>query len=417
MTSSSFPLSVGPSTAPAPKGWKWRHLAEIARLESGHTPSRRRPDWWGGGIPWLALPDIRALDGAVAHRTLEQTNEAGIANSSARVLPAGTVVLSRTATVGFVTILGREMATSQDFVNWVCGPDLDPRFLSLLFRQSRTFIRSLASGAIHKTVYVPTVKAFWVCVPPLKEQVRIAERLEEQLEAVARARAAAEARLEAANHLAGAHRRAILDDGLAWPRVPMKDLLASPMRTGISKQQMIGSEVKCLTLSAVRQGCYLDTDCSKPVDLGEEEAGQYSVRPGAFYVVRGNGNLSLVGRGSEARARVQSNVVFPDLLIEMVLKREVIWAPFFRMIWDSSEIRGDIERRARTSAGIYKINLGNLREIKIPLPSLEDQRIVASKFGELSRDGADISAAVASQAAAFAALPATLLRRAFRGEL
>jgi type I restriction enzyme S subunit len=117
----------------------------------------------------------------VAYETREYTNEAGLANSAARILPAGTVVLSRTASVGFVTVMGRPMATSQDFVNWVCGPDLDPWFLAYLFIASRTYIRSLASGAIHSTVYVPTAEAFRVCVPPLDEQKRIAARLGEQL--------------------------------------------------------------------------------------------------------------------------------------------------------------------------------------------------------------------------------------------
>lgn len=106
------PLSVTSVRDPAPAGWQWRHLTSLARLESGHTPSRYHPEWWGGVIPWIALPDIRKLDGRVAHETTEYTNEAGIANSSARVLPAGTVVLSRTASVGFVTVMGREMATT-----------------------------------------------------------------------------------------------------------------------------------------------------------------------------------------------------------------------------------------------------------------------------------------------------------------
>ena len=60
-------------------------------------------------MPWLALPDIRRLDCREAHETLERTNADGLANSSARMLPPGTVCLSRTASVGFVTILGREM--------------------------------------------------------------------------------------------------------------------------------------------------------------------------------------------------------------------------------------------------------------------------------------------------------------------
>jgi type I restriction enzyme S subunit len=177
------PLTASTYRDEAPERWAWKKLTTIARLESGHTPSRYHAEWWGGSIPWIALPDIRALDRKVAYETLEYTNEQGIANSSARVLPAGTVCLSRTASVGFVTIMGREMATSQDFVNWVCGPELDPYFLMYLFLASRDYFRSISSGAIHKTVYMPTAKALEVCIPPVGEQKRIAEFLKAKLAA------------------------------------------------------------------------------------------------------------------------------------------------------------------------------------------------------------------------------------------
>jgi type I restriction enzyme S subunit len=176
-----MPLATDQDRDAPPPGWSWRRLSSLARLESGHTPSRYHPEWWGGDVPWIALPDIRALDGKIAHETVEYTNEAGIANSSARVLPKGTVVLSRTASVGFVTIMGRPMATSQDFVNWVCGPDLNPDFLAYLFRASRAYIMSLSSGAVHQTVYVPTVKAFEVCVSPIEEQARVARSLSDRM--------------------------------------------------------------------------------------------------------------------------------------------------------------------------------------------------------------------------------------------
>lgn len=175
------PFSVASEMSIPPDGWSWRPLRDLARLETGHTPSRSRPDWWGGDIPWIALPDIRRLDGEVAFDTIETTNSGGIANSSARVLPTDTVVMSRTASVGFVTRMGRPMATSQDFVNWVCSPDLDPEFLMHLLIRSRDEIRALSSGAIHKTVYFPTVKAFQVCVPGIIEQRRIAAALRDRL--------------------------------------------------------------------------------------------------------------------------------------------------------------------------------------------------------------------------------------------
>jgi type I restriction enzyme, S subunit len=190
------PVATPSDARSTPPGWRWRRLTDVARLESGHTPSRRHAEWWGGDIPWIALPDIRALDGRIAQGTSERTNELGIANSSARVLPAGTVVMSRTASVGFVTIMGRPMATSQDFVNWVCGPEIDPFFLAYALRASREYIRGLGSGAVHKTVYMPTLHALQVCMPTIEVQRRSVADLDARLRETARLESGLRARAD-----------------------------------------------------------------------------------------------------------------------------------------------------------------------------------------------------------------------------
>lgn len=177
------PISASPivPSTPTRTGWRWHRLADLARLATGHTPSRREPAWWGGEIPWLQLPDIRAVDGRRVTETMEYTNELGLANSSAVLLPAGTVCMSRTASVGFVTIMGRDMATSQDFVNWVCGPQLDPDFLMYLLIRSRRVLREMGSGATHHSIYFETVREFSVCVPAIAEQRKIVADLTERL--------------------------------------------------------------------------------------------------------------------------------------------------------------------------------------------------------------------------------------------
>lgn len=200
------PLSLGIGADAAPAGWQWRRLLDLARLESGHTPSRRHPEYWeNGDIPWLALPDIRALDCLVAQDTSEHTNKLGIANSSARILPKDTVALSRTASVGFVTRFGRPMATSQDFVNWICGTELDPAFLMWLLRASRKFIRSVSTGAIHQTVYVDVVNRFEVCLPDLATQRAIAARMDECFTNVENLRRTLAEQSEAISALPGAY--------------------------------------------------------------------------------------------------------------------------------------------------------------------------------------------------------------------
>ena len=114
-----------------PAHWDAKRTKFAATLRSGHTPSRQNPEYWRDcTIPWFGLADVWQIrNGQVeyVHATAEKISELGLANSAARLLPNETVILSRTASVGFSAILGVDMAvTTQDFVNWVCGPSLKP---------------------------------------------------------------------------------------------------------------------------------------------------------------------------------------------------------------------------------------------------------------------------------------------------
>ncbi len=174
-----YALSVGMPNTPAPDGWVWSSLTALARLESGHTPSRKHPEYWQGPIPWISLVDAKQNHSRRIHDTIEHTNDIGIANSSARVLPENTVCLSRTASVGYVVVMGRPMATSQDFVNWVCSDRIDPDFLKYLFIAEGRALLRFASGAIHQTIYFPEAKAFHICHPrTVRAQRAVVEKLD-----------------------------------------------------------------------------------------------------------------------------------------------------------------------------------------------------------------------------------------------
>jgi type I restriction enzyme S subunit len=160
-----------------PEDWECVKIGSVAKLESGHTPSKRKPSYWGGRIPWVSLHDTAGLSGREILQTEQTITEEGLNNSSARLLPAGTVVFSRTATVGKTTVLGREMATSQDFANYICGPRLDPFFLMYLFRSMGRTWKTLMAGSIHNTIYMPVFKALQIVLPPISEQRVIAAAL------------------------------------------------------------------------------------------------------------------------------------------------------------------------------------------------------------------------------------------------
>jgi type I restriction enzyme S subunit len=159
------------------KGWRWVSLNEVAELATGHTPDRNRADYWDGTIPWISLPDIRQLDGTTAESTSLNITEAGLANSSAVLLPPGTVCFSRTASIGFVTKTGSPMATSQDFHNWIPGPYIDSDYLMAALRTSRAHLLGSSDGSTHKTIYQRVAANFRILLPPLDLQHEFSRRL------------------------------------------------------------------------------------------------------------------------------------------------------------------------------------------------------------------------------------------------
>jgi type I restriction enzyme S subunit len=158
-----------------PQHWRFTRLSYFARLGSGHTPSRNHPEWWVNcTIPWITTGDVRAFRDDM-HEIITETQEMisliGIENSSAIIHPTGTVALSRTASAGFSMVLGRDMATSQDYATWTCGPRLDPHWLLWCLRAMRKdLLGRLAMGSTFKTIYMPDLQALQIPVPPLMEQ-------------------------------------------------------------------------------------------------------------------------------------------------------------------------------------------------------------------------------------------------------
>lgn len=165
-----YALSVGRPDLTSAPGFQWILLSDLARLESGHTPRRSEPDYWDGDVPWIGIRDATANHGLTISETNQQITAAGLRNSSARLLPAGTVCLSRTASVGYVVTMGVPMATSQDFVNWICGPELSNKYLQYLLMVEQDSIRRFSYGTTHQTMYYPEAKALHVCVPARVEQ-------------------------------------------------------------------------------------------------------------------------------------------------------------------------------------------------------------------------------------------------------
>lgn len=174
------PVTIGLETDAAPKGWVWSKLDELATLESGHTPRKSIPEYWDDGdIHWISLQDIRSSHGTVIQDTKYKPTMLGIENSSARLLPAGTVCFSRDISVGYTTIMGHEMSTTQHFANWICGEELINNYLMYALMAAKDHLTTSGQGSTVKTIYMPALKKFHILLPPKVEQTEIVRRVEQ----------------------------------------------------------------------------------------------------------------------------------------------------------------------------------------------------------------------------------------------
>lgn len=164
---------------PLPSGWTLTLLDAVVTRGSGHTPNKKVSAYWGGEISWVSLQDTKRLDRLYIHETAERITPEGIANSSAVLHPEGTVVLSRDATVGRSAITSSEMAVSQHFMAFRCGPRINNHYLYYWLQRMKPIFERIGAGSTIKTIGLPFFKGLKIAFPPIEAQVAVANEMAE----------------------------------------------------------------------------------------------------------------------------------------------------------------------------------------------------------------------------------------------
>jgi type I restriction enzyme, S subunit len=160
-----------------PEDWEVVKVEDVATRGSGHTPSKQYQEYWDGDIKWASLSDSDALDHVYLSTTRKTITPEGIANSSAVVHPAGTVFVSRDASVGRSAIAACDLAVSQHFIAWQCGDRLNNHFLYYFLQHHKPQFERIAVGSTIKTIGLGYFKDLRIPLPPTAEQGRIVEVL------------------------------------------------------------------------------------------------------------------------------------------------------------------------------------------------------------------------------------------------
>ncbi len=157
-----------------PQGWMQAKLEEITTIVGGGTPSRDNPENFQGNIPWVTSTDITKLDDIWINETAESISDIALRNSSAVLLPVGSVLMTCRASFGHIAINRREMCTSQSLYSFICNDTIIyNEYLAYYLTFIKERLGQLAGETTFKGISKTTLEKVEIITPTLPEQRRI----------------------------------------------------------------------------------------------------------------------------------------------------------------------------------------------------------------------------------------------------
>lgn len=163
--------------------WEMKELGEIGKILSGGTPKTEVDEYWNGEINWISLVDLPQTDIITEiHSSKRTITKEGLKNSSSKIIPINSVIVSTRATIGRVGINKVELTTNQGFKNIVIE-DIDKydfRFVSLMVYSIKEELEKMATGGTFKEISKSIFEKVSIPVPPIEIQKSIVERIESE---------------------------------------------------------------------------------------------------------------------------------------------------------------------------------------------------------------------------------------------
>ena len=147
-----------------PDGWEVVPFTDTINVIGGGTPKTSISEYWGGDIPWFSVVDAPNLSDVYVIDTEKHITELGLNNSSTKLLPAGTTIISARGTVGRLALVGRDMAMNQSCYG-LKGKYGDSYFTYFSTYRLVESLKQRSHGSVFDTITKDTLSGVSVCYP------------------------------------------------------------------------------------------------------------------------------------------------------------------------------------------------------------------------------------------------------------
>ncbi len=383
-------------------------LKEVCRITNGGTPKSGVESLWHGGVPWLTPAEMGKRSTPHIAKTARTISEAGLANSSAKLVAPNSVILSTRAPIGHLAINDVPMAFNQGCRGLTPYHLLDTKYLYYFLYFNREALDSLGTGTTFKELSSSNLANFQIPLPPLDEQRRIVAVLDKAFAGIATATANAQKNLANARELFESYLESIFKErGEGWKNYEFEEVC------------QISSKLVDPRLPA-----YLDLPHIGAGNMGSKTgaiievltAREEGLKSGKFLFDASMVLYSKIRPYLMKACRPDfeglcSADVYPLVPKDGILERNMLFH-----ILMSKEFTAYAEAGS-ARAGMPKVNREHLFKYSVWLPDVAKQREISIRLDELTakcQQGADI---YQRKVVALAELKQSLLQKAFAGEL
>jgi len=162
-----FPDSFqGSPLGKIPEGWGPTDFGSVCEVLNGGTPSTKVEEYWHSEeIAWATPTDITALGSPIIRATARCISQLGLENSSAKLLPPGSVLVTSRATIGYSAVSSVPISTNQGFKSLVCKKPVTSLFMLQVVRMLQRELINLASGSTYPEINAATFKRIRFVLP------------------------------------------------------------------------------------------------------------------------------------------------------------------------------------------------------------------------------------------------------------
>jgi type I restriction enzyme, S subunit len=390
--------------------WQLKTLGEVCDVLNGGTPKTGVPEYWGGPHQWVTPAEMgKRASPYIAHTERTITDE-GVRDSSARLLPPQSVILSSRAPIGYLVINTETMATNQGCKGLVPKTGLDTKYLFYFLSSITQLLNDLGSGATFKELSGGKLKEIQIPVPPLPEQQRIVTLVDEAFAHIATAKANAEQNLQNARALFESHLQSVfMERGDNWVVAPLEEVGVT--QTGTTPKPSDRSNYGNF-MPFIKPG-----DFRSDGSLGYERDGLSEAGAGGNRKVPANSVLMVCIGATIGKCGYSDRVVTTNQQINAFTPNSGVHHKFiyYQMCTE------DFQRRVIHASGqatLPIINKSKWSALNVSMPpTLEDQMRLATEFDLLQRETQRLEYLYQQKLSALDALKKSLLHQAFSGQL